>query len=135
METGKCSGTDLHAKLLQLQRTLEAVKGKRRGEDYKRLVETFLEESSIPAPVLSASGRRNKDRSGVGQSPGAQDECTSADMPPADEPYTAIRASISPNAEQVLSKFLLLWVAEKRRKRCKLRARAARRLHLYGIDG
>ena len=124
-ENGKCTGRDLHAQLPQLYRTLEAVKGKRRGADYKGLVKTFLEEMSLPAPVPTASGCPCSDQHSQSAQPTCA-EVTSEDVPTAGEPETVVGASISPNAERTLSR--LLKVAEGRRKRCGLGAKTARRL-------
>lgn len=120
-ETGGCGNMELLAELPQLQRSLEAIKGKRREARYKERVQACLEELNSRVPVAAPCP------------PEAEvPTCTpdaSVVEPTADEP--AIRASQAPiSADAMQALETLLQGAQRRQQRGGLGARAARRFRV-----
>ncbi|CAH2083783.1 unnamed protein product [Euphydryas editha] len=109
-DTGKCANVDLLAKLPQLQRTPEAIKGQRRSAKYKGLVKGCLEEIA-----LSASGPAS--RGSITEQPVEERVLTAestSEVAQAQDPAIAVDVPLSPKTARVLE--TLLAGAERRVK-------------------
>ncbi|CAH2215639.1 jg11279, partial [Pararge aegeria aegeria] len=118
--SGPCTNVALAARLPQLHRTLEAIKGQRRAAKYKGMVKTHLAYLVAQKAADDAGASSSVDASVSAQESG---EVESAD---ADDQAPVVQTPISVDAARVLSD--LLAGAEARIRRGGLGARAARHL-------